>query len=214
MPTPRSGHAAVRVGTDLYAIGGTDRQTNALLASIDVYDTLGETWSSAPPMQIHREGHGAAEQGGLVYVFGGKEPSLLDDVEVFDPATGNWRFLMPLPSLGNFLAAQSIGGRIYVVGSFFTPHATPGLHIYDSVSDTWSPGPAVPPSQFPYASDVIGTDIYVVASRPRGGARLLMRLDTALDIWTVLAPKRRKLEDLGLAAHGGRLYAFGGAAWN
>ena len=91
MATSRVDHEMVRVGTDLYLLGGRN-------PTVDIFDTISETWFTAPDMTASRGSFGAAEVGGIIYVMGGWDGQMtLDVVEAYDPGSGFWQSLMPLP---------------------------------------------------------------------------------------------------------------------
>jgi N-acetylneuraminic acid mutarotase len=166
----------------VYLIGGLGRPLASepthprkheldLLAGVDVYDAVSNTWKTVAPMHHARQLHAATfGPDGKLYVFGGfagvgmymESPSAPDDsaknaaekqswtsslasVECYDPATDTWTEKAPMPqprqAMGTALGAD---GRIYVVGgsqSFRGAVPLDTVDIYDPRTDTWSPGP-------------------------------------------------------------------------
>ena len=64
----------------------------------------------------------------------------MDTHEVFDPATGKWTDLAPLPRKRDHVAIVAAEGRIHVIGGrFVTPAEGTNMHdVYDPASNTWT----------------------------------------------------------------------------
>jgi N-acetylneuraminic acid mutarotase len=61
----------------------------------------------------------AATLGGRVYLFGGEDldsSATFDAAERFDPATGRWEAVAPMPTSRHGLGAAVLGSAIWVVG--------------------------------------------------------------------------------------------------
>jgi len=61
----------------------------------------------------------AATLDGRVYLFGGEDlgsSATFDETERFDPATGRWETVAPMPTSRHGLGAAVLGGSIWVVG--------------------------------------------------------------------------------------------------
>jgi N-acetylneuraminic acid mutarotase len=90
---PREHVAAVALDGKIYAIGG---RWEGELNSVEVYDPETGDWNLTRPMRTARGGHGAAVHDGKIFVGGGEVVQssitfqLLEDMEIFDPATGAW----------------------------------------------------------------------------------------------------------------------------
>jgi hypothetical protein len=100
MGTPRSAHHAVRlVDGKVLVVGGLGGSPEvSALASVEIFDPVGGTWSQAKPMDTPRWGGTVSVlPDGTVLIAGGtdlwirgmQDPTLRS-VERFDPATGNW----------------------------------------------------------------------------------------------------------------------------
>ena len=92
MKQGRSGCAAVGIGDKLYVIGGKDHGNR--LASMEVYDTITQTWSTLPSMSRKRSECAAVACKDQIYVFGGKGSwHTYDSCEVYDIPTQQWKEL-------------------------------------------------------------------------------------------------------------------------
>jgi N-acetylneuraminic acid mutarotase len=69
LPTARSHHAAVTVGSVVYVLGGHDGAV--IVAIVLTYDSTEDTWSQVSPMPARRHAFAACAVGSKIYVFGG-----------------------------------------------------------------------------------------------------------------------------------------------
>jgi len=51
-----------------------------------------------------------------LYVFGGEDPRLFSEVEVYDPATDSWQQVAPMRTPRHGIFAAVIGNVIYIPG--------------------------------------------------------------------------------------------------
>ena len=102
----------------IYLFGGW----RAGLRLTRVYDPETDSWTLLAPIPVeYNYGHATAVVDGEVYVIGGAS----DDVSVYNPQTDSWRRAASIPISRRSLAAGTISGRIYVVGTGET------LQVYD-----------------------------------------------------------------------------------
>ncbi|MHB1355401.1 MAG: clostripain-related cysteine peptidase [Anaerolineae bacterium] len=126
MNTSRVGLAAAASGGKIYAFGGygvTPGYSARYLLTVEVYDPVGNTWSSSPGMKALRYGLAAVStSNGLVYLIGGEYAtgSASSKNEEYIPSNGTSSYIAELPSgQRSQLAAVSInngGDKLYVVG--------------------------------------------------------------------------------------------------
>jgi Kelch motif protein len=78
MPRPRD-HLSVVVVVDgrIWAIGGRDPES---LARVDIYDPATDTWSPGPELPAPTSGGAEGTIDGVIFIFGGEEPSLFGRV--------------------------------------------------------------------------------------------------------------------------------------
>lgn len=120
LPAPRSDLAAAVVGGKIYVFGGC-RGSNNILADVDVYDPVTDTWSPLPAdMPTARAGmYAVARKGGTVYVIGGWDGvgAGLSTNEAYKVSQDTWTTgLPPMPTARAETGAADHGGRIYIVG--------------------------------------------------------------------------------------------------
>ncbi len=85
-----------------------------------MYDPASNTWSARAPIPTPRDHLAAAEEGGRLYVVGGRIDGSyarnLSANEVYDPAADRWETLEPLPTARSGIAAAVLDGRVFVFG--------------------------------------------------------------------------------------------------
>jgi N-acetylneuraminic acid mutarotase len=119
MPTSRNHLGAAVIAGRIHVVGGRT-STTMELTTHEVYDPASGVWTAGPPVPTGRSGIAVVAHRGQVYVFGGETVGTLlsktfDEAERFDPATGLWQRLAPMPTARHGLGAASLGAAIYVI---------------------------------------------------------------------------------------------------
>ena len=172
------------------------------------------SWETAPPLLHPRSAHAVVTDGHAVYALGGTgsngEPVL--SVERFDGE--RWTEETTLPGEGlNAPAAAVLHGRIYVIGGFGTTTnvATPGVHVYDLVTRTWSEAAPLPAARGGHAAVVLDGKIHVVGGGNEVSTLALHSVyDATADRWTEAAPLPRSKGSPAAVVLDGMLWAIGG----
>ena len=104
-----------------------DRQANASLRSVEMYDPGTNTWTERAPLRTPRQAMGAdLGADGRIYDVGGApsymHPKPMDVVEIYDPETDTWETGPPLvyPRRSHAVVATP-DGKIYAIGGFVAP---------------------------------------------------------------------------------------------
>lgn len=114
--------AGVTVGGDHAGADGGD-----CLFALDT-GAATPAWETLACMAQPRSDHCAAWVDGKLYTLGGYSPdySLLDSIEVFDPAAGTWADAgFALPGGRGDVQCTVLHGKIYLVGGINTPFSEP-----------------------------------------------------------------------------------------
>lgn len=189
MPTARSGLGVAVVDGKIYAIGGSDG--NSQLDTNEMYDPATNTWVSKQAMPTARSRFGITVFEKKIYVMGGADVNGFTDAnEVYDPATDTWEIKASMPAGGRAeLAVNAVNGKIYAIGGFFL-----GIfwipsnltEVYDPVTDTWTTKAEMPTAVYSCTSAVVDNKIYLIENgRSTTVACLNQIYDTATDTWSI-----------------------------
>jgi len=221
MPTTRPGFASAVLGGRIYILGGRDATAPVIpqppVTTVEVYDPLTDSWSTAPSMPIAVSEPMAAAINGKLYVVGGHDDFGLetDVVQEFDSTTQSWNVKASMPEPRAFAAIGTIGGLIYVAAGEGPGVTLNSLVWYDPVANSWSAGAPSSASRTGSGGAVVDDRFlvyggYSTAFVPDSGYRRLVEsYDPVMDMWSLRSdgePRR----DFGFVAHGGLVYAFGG----
>jgi N-acetylneuraminic acid mutarotase len=130
MLTARNHLGAAAIAGKIHVVGGRV-PGDMELRTHEIYDPATDTWAAGPPMPTGRSGIAVVAHGERLYVFGGEtvrrfSSKTFDEAERFDPATGRWEILPPMPTARHGLGAASLGEAIYVVSGGPRPRLTLG----------------------------------------------------------------------------------------
>ncbi len=177
MPTARGGLGVAVVNGMIYAIGGSNNNTQ--LAVNEEYNPVTDAWTTKTPMPIARSGFAIAVYQNKIYCIGGTTGSSDNFVsgftgvnEVYDPATDTWATKMPMPTPRADLCASIVNGTIYCIGGKKYWGVDPfyqELNVteaYNPASNSWTTKSPMPIPVLGAASAVLDGKIYII-----GGAR-------------------------------------------
>ena len=219
----------------IYVFGGAGpggaRAATEAVSTTYIYDPVARTWTSGAPLPEAREGAQAITlpDGRIAVLGGGSKCSIGPDageicaygsvsarMDVYDPSTGTWNALAPLPTPRYRFAAALYQGRIYALGGTDGHQVLRSVDIYDPTKDTWSRGPDLPqPLLSPGAAADAEDRLDVVGgfNGQQGAARVdykaLLRFDGIT--WHRDADLPAPAEDRAVTAGAsGLVYAIGG----
>ena len=220
MPGVRSELGAGVIDGKIYVVGGRLDNDKAL-PTLEVYDPATDSWAAAPPLPVALDHAGVAAVNGKLYVLGGYaaiahafDKTVVATVYEFDPAISTWSTRKPMPSPRTAFAVAVLGNKIHCIGGLTGKAHT----AYDVVTDTWETLPEMPTPREHVGAATIGTTIYVVGGRYAGdpsspgtqNTNAAEAYDTETKTWTELPNMPSYRGGLGVAAVGGKVYAFGG----
>jgi N-acetylneuraminic acid mutarotase len=206
-----------------------------VLATVEEYDPVTDTWASRRPIPTARVLQGlAAANNGKLYAIGGAvavgpagsfESATVGTVEEYDPETDDWTTKRPMPTARDAPAAMANNGRLYIVGGVVEGPAsfeiTAAVEEYDPATDSWAPKGPLPAARGNLAL-AAGSNgkLYAIGGIVRdthsasgfSTVRTVEEYDPATDTWTTKKPMPTARSSLGLAAASdGKLYAVGGS---
>ena len=174
-------------------------------------------WAKAGETTTQRSETGTAVVGGKVYLMGGEAEGRQDSplAQEFDPATGRWRDLAPMPKGASHVGVAALGGKIYVAGGFTANvHKNPldQFAAYDIAKNDWQ---ALPPLPAPLGSvglAAVGGKLHVIGGRAPDGKTVGTHsvFDPASGKWTTAAPLPVARDHLGIVVADGKIYIVGG----
>ena len=180
----------------------------------------GGTWSTVAQTTTERWEGGVVALNGKIYVLGGGramggQPNL-PLAQEFDPATGRWRDLAPLPQGASHLDAITMNGKIYVAGGFgWSNHRNPidSFLEYDPATDQWK---TLARLSFPRGSVglvAVGGMIHAIAGAGGDGRVVGTHevFNPATGAWAPAAPLLAPRDHLGsIIPVDGKLHVLGG----
>jgi hypothetical protein len=166
----RAAGAAVVVGDKIVVAGGrTGGKVEQEVKPTEVYN--GKSWHDAPAMLVPGDHLAAVTDGTYLYAIGGRSLNASANhnaVQRFDPQTGKWTQLTPLPTADSDLGAAYVNGQLITFGgeNVFSVFST--VRAYNLASKTWSTLPSLAEARHGMGVAVIGNTIYAIdgASQP------------------------------------------------
>jgi N-acetylneuraminic acid mutarotase len=177
----------------------------------------GGRWSKAGETTTERTEIGAVTLGGKIYVaggeaFGSQQTPLF---QVFDPKSGQWRDLAPMPKGASHVGIAVLDGKIYVAGGFTANvHKDPRDQFiaYDPAKNEWT---TLAPLSSPRGSvslAAVGGKIHAIGGRGADGRTVGTHeiFDPKTGTWSMGAPLPTPRDHLGLVVVDGKIHVFGG----
>jgi N-acetylneuraminic acid mutarotase len=195
----------------IYVAGGFNGQ-----AAFQVYDPATDSWSELADLPTPRAGVAAVALDGMVYVIGGNlGPGWWGDVtgitEVYDPATGTWSSVAPMPTGRDTLAATVLDGFIYAAGGIHVlgEHDWESLNAvesYDPITGTWTVRADMRRGRELFSLHAVAGKVMAIgAPIPYDEV-----YDPATDTWEKVPPMPTPRHGAAAAMVDGLIYLFGG----
>jgi N-acetylneuraminic acid mutarotase len=160
----RAAGAAVVVGNEIVVVGGRTAGTSPQeVAPTEIFD--GTSWHDAAGIPVTGDHLAAASDGRYVYVVGGRKLEAAANtaaVQRFDPSTGTWTQLPPVPSPVSDCGVAVVGGELIVVGGESVGTVFNTVRAFDLATSTWSTLPPLPAARHGEAVTAIGNTLYAI----------------------------------------------------
>jgi N-acetylneuraminic acid mutarotase len=173
MPTARGGLEVAVVNGKIYAIGGSNNDTQ--LGVTEEYNPITDTWTTKTSMPTPRSGFAITVYQNKIYCIGGTTgdsdnfvSGLTGVNEVYDPATDTWETKTPMTTPRADLCASIVNGSIYCMGGKkywgFDPYYSELniTEVYNPAEDSWTTNASMPFPVFGCSSAVLNDKIYVI----------------------------------------------------
>lgn len=222
----------------LYVAGGLLSPNTGYSAHFESWDPAQGRWTRLATLPEARHHIALAAADGRLWGLGGFSggfPNWRASASVYwyAPQADRWHAGPALSRPRAEGVAAAVAGKLYLIGgrvaafedaSHFNEHEDTTLsEVLDPASGRWRQLPDAPTARNSAASAVIDGRIYVVGGRravrqPDGTLRqvnlpTLEVFDPARNSWSVRQPMPQPRGGLAAAAHGGKLYVFGGEQW-
>ncbi len=173
-------------------------------------DDLGQAgrWTTLAGSGAPRQEVSYVTYGGKLYLAGGDTRQ-----QVYDPETGAWRDVAPLPEQLDHIQGAVAGDRIYYVGGLrrWPDDETGSVLVYDPATDRFTQGPSMPRPRGAGGVAVHGGKLYYAGGLHEGHAvAWLDVLDPATGRWTELPDMPRARDHFQAVVVGDRLLVTGG----
>jgi hypothetical protein len=174
-------------------------------------------WTEVPDAPLSRLEMATAAHGGRIWLAGGLSPlgEAVAEVEIFDPATGEWTSGPSLPTGIHHAALVSDGDRLLLIGGYIgSSFDQPTDIVLALVGDqeTWQPGPSLPDARGAGAAAWDGSRVVYAGGVGVGGVSGDVFALTG-DAWERIGAMPRAREHLAAASDGvGRTWLLGGRA--
>jgi N-acetylneuraminic acid mutarotase len=170
MPEPRAAAGATAVGTEIFVAGGVG--PTGLADFTPVFDIDTRRWRTETGLLTPREHLGVEAFGGQVYAVGGRTGGIgtnLGEAEAFDPATGNWRPLPPMPTPRGGLAAAATSSGLIVAPGGEADATFSEAEAFDVEEGRWVVLPPMPTARHGLGVAAVGDTVHVIAGGPTPG---------------------------------------------
>ena len=221
IPTQRQMLAAASDGKLVYAVGGTDG--NSDLATVEAYDADAKTWTPLPDLSQPRSDLGVAiTDGRLVAVGGVSSGQVLKSVAMLDLMTKTWAGLPDMATARYGAAVEAVEKSVYAIGGAtrvgddqVTSSAEvlklPARKIQPAAQ--WRALPDAPTARLMTAWAVLNDKIWIIGGLRNGVAlQTVESYDPHVGAWQTGPPLPIPLHHAAAATYRGEVVVLGGTS--
>lgn len=191
LPIVRSGGTLAYYDNALHYFGGygANRTTNVTDHFVMRYNTPYPHWEKGTPLLRSTDHVTSTVLDGKIYVIGGEHGHQYSyvphyDVQMYDPATGKWKFTAPLPTPVSHAEYTTFtdNGKIWLLGGQSVAEDLSDQAVsYDPATDLWTVHSAMPEKRKGGVAFADGGKLYYVGGeREMGGEQLRTEVGTFL----------------------------------
>jgi len=193
------------------------------------YDPASDRWTRKKDMPVKVHHQAQTPLNGKLYVFGGCLQGITGEGGTqntweWDPATDTWKALAPLTVKRCSAVAESVDGKIYLIGGLEPMENGKGTRVsgrnqmYDPATNTWTERSPMPTTRNHAMAGAVNGKIYVMGGRlAAGNIPVTTNIDTveeydpATNLW---GPVKERMPQVrsggGWATCNGKIYVGGG----
>jgi serine/threonine protein kinase/N-acetylneuraminic acid mutarotase len=220
LATARHGSAVAAVGKTVYAIGGStaaaDNQVTASAEALKLAPRKPQPaaeWRSLPDAPTARLMMASTVLDGKIYIAGGMlgHAETLDTFESFDPKTGEWETLPPLPIPLHHATAAAFRGEVVVLGGATETVADASNKVFAFHDGKWEELPSLQHARAAPGAAVVDDKLVVVGGQ---NDKQLVPQTEVFDgeSWTSAADLPTPREHMAAVSDGVYMYTVGGRA--
>jgi hypothetical protein len=175
------------------------------------------TWAVRAPLPIDAFGVAVASDGTYAYAFGGYSfsvPGAINQVSRYDPVADTWASRASIAVVTyDAVAVYGNNGNIYVFGGTDAANVYNTTRIYNTGSDTWSTGTAMPGNRQQMGAGYYNGKIYIVGGFDTTSVSpqsQTWEYDIASNTWATKASMPQALGGPGSGVIRSHLYLAGG----
>ena len=182
------------------------------------------TWVQKASAAITRAEAGGVAYKGELFVFGGQYTGITQTLrsDRYNPTSDTWTRIRDLPELITHAPVVADGSTLWILGGYVglnQKDSSPRVWKYDTVTDTYSPGPPLPAARGAGGAVVVGRQLHYFTGAVRmdsTGAQVqdfpdhwVLNLDGGTT-WTTSTPVPNPRNHVGTVLLNGRVYLIGG----
>lgn len=172
MPEVRAAAGAATVGDRIYIAGGVGPGASGLAETMMVFNPSAGAWSTEPGVPTLREHLGVGGGRDSVLVAGGRAPTNLATLEIYDTATRQWTTpprVPDMPTARGGIAAALVSSRFLVAAGGEAASTFDEAEAFDLENGEWIALPPMPTARHGLGVVAIDSRLYVIAGGPQPG---------------------------------------------
>jgi len=225
-PINKSELHGAEIDGKFYLLGGQcDCAGGGASLEMFIYNVTADSWDRGTDLPSPRHHPAVTTLDGKLYVFGGINLELNNwpwlrgenNAWSFNPSTNKWTTLAPMPDRVGAGAAESLGGKIYVMGGISEGAnlARTRVYEYDPTTNTWDTKEPMNGAREHFRAGVIGNRIYVAGGRHDGqDVQVFEAYEPSSNSWHVLTDLPTTRGGVAVGVINERLYVMGGEGAN
>ena len=207
------GGKTVRVNRNIYSAGGYDE--NGYSNRLSFYNAVTKQWYQAPDMPTARIHAGMAAARNDLYVVGGYNGQLLDEVEKYNTLTKTWSEASSLPKALYASGVCCLNNKIFVFGGMDANGYSSAVYQYDPLEDVWQSASNMPVSAAYLSAVPVNDKIYLLAASNGDGPKdVIYEYHPEDDTYEQKASMAYRRQNASAVELDGTIYILGGSNEN